>query len=54
MASITGGGCSSSNFDGRVVTSRTLTTSHFCASRNEGAGTMDGVAYARCCRIPGR
>mgnify|MGYP006173664089 FL=1 len=54
MAAITGGGCSSSNFDGRVVTSRTLSTSHFCAFRNEGTGTMDGVAYARCCRIPGR
>lgn len=51
---ITGGGCSSSTFDGRVVTTRTLANSHFCAFRNEGAGSMDGIAYSRCCRVPGR
>lgn len=55
---ITGGGCSMSNFDGRVVTTRTIVSgssqTHFCAFRNEGASTVDGLAYARCCRIPGR
>jgi hypothetical protein len=55
---ITGGGCSSSNFDGRIVTSRTIISgtsqTQFCAFRNEGAGPMDTVAYARCCRVPGR
>ncbi|HEX4853966.1 hypothetical protein [Arenimonas sp.] len=51
---ITGGGCSSSSFDGRLVTTRTLASTHFCAFRNEGAGTMEGIAYSRCCRIPGR
>ncbi len=54
---LTGGSCSMSNFDGRVVTSRTIVSSsglvqsHFCAFRNEGAGSVDGVAYARCCRV---
>ncbi len=49
---ITGGGCSMSNFDGRVVTTRTIPSSqtHFCAFRNEGGTTVDGLAYARCCR----
>jgi hypothetical protein len=55
---ITGGGCSMSTFDGRVVTSRLIVTgssqSQFCAFRNEGASTISGVAYARCCRTPGR
>jgi hypothetical protein len=55
---ITGGGCSMSTFDGRVVTSRTIlgsgSQSHFCAFRNEGASVIEGVAYARCCRTPGR
>lgn len=55
---ITGGGCSMSNFDGRVVTTRTIvsgsTQQHFCAFRNEGTGSVDGLAYARCCRTPGR
>lgn len=52
--SFTGGGCSSSSFDGRVVTTRTLVDRHFCAFRNEGAGAVDGIAYSRCCRVPGR
>jgi hypothetical protein len=55
---IAGGGCSMSNFDGRVVTTRTIVSgssqTHFCAFRNEGGGTVDGLAYARCCRTPGR
>lgn len=55
---ITGGGCSMSNFDGRVVTTRTIVSgssqTHFCAFRNEGTSTVDGLAYARCCRVPGR
>lgn len=51
---ITGGGCSSTTFDGRVVTTRTQATSHFCAFRNEGAASMTGTAYATCCRVPGR
>lgn len=55
---ITGGGCSMSNFDGRVVTTRSIASgssqTHFCAFRNEGAGTVEGIAYSRCCRTPGR
>lgn len=55
---ITGGGCSMSNFDGRVVTTRTIVSgssqTHFCAFRNEGGLSVDGLAYARCCRVPGR
>lgn len=55
---ITGGGCSMSSFDGRVVTTRTIANpssqSHFCAFRNEGSVPVDGLAYARCCRTPGR
>ena len=55
---ITGGSCSMSTYDGRVVTSRTVVSgssqTHFCAFRNEGAATVEAVAYARCCRIPGR
>lgn len=56
---VTGGGCSSSSFDGRVVTSRSFDNSvssqyHFCAFRNEGSGTANFVAYGRCCRTPGR
>ncbi|RZA31339.1 MAG: hypothetical protein EOP92_31700 [Lysobacteraceae bacterium] len=51
---ITGGGCSSSTFDGRVVTTRTMADSHFCAWKNEGTGTMNATVYARCCRLPGR
>lgn len=56
---ITGGGCSSSTFDGKIVTSRTIensptSQSHFCAFRNQGAGTASFVAYGRCCRVPGR
>lgn len=52
---ITGGGCSMSNFDGRVVTTRTIVSgasqTHFCAFRNEGASSVDGTAYARCCKL---
>lgn len=46
------GGCTSSTFDGRIVSNRTFASSnnHFCAFRNEGAGTMQAVVYARCCR----
>jgi hypothetical protein len=55
---ITGGGCSMSTFDGRVVTSRLIVTgssqSQFCAFRNEGTAVIEGKAYARCCRTPGR
>jgi hypothetical protein len=56
---ITGGGCSSSTFDGKIVTSRSFdnsptSQSHFCAFRNQGTGTANFVAYGRCCRIPGR
>jgi hypothetical protein len=53
---VTSGGCSLSNFDGRVVTTRTIPASeiHFCAFRNEGSGSVEGIAYARCCRTPGR
>lgn len=53
---ITGGGCASSTFNGRVITTRTMQSSlvHFCAFANQGTGGVDGVAYARCCRVPGR
>lgn len=56
---ITGGGCSSSTFDGKIVTSRSFdnsptSQSHFCAFRNQGTGTANFVAYGRCCRTPGR
>jgi hypothetical protein len=56
---ITGGGCSSSTFDGKIVTSRSFdnsptSQSHFCAFRNQGSGTANFVAYGRCCRVPGR
>ncbi|MFZ5638875.1 MAG: hypothetical protein ACOY82_20070 [Pseudomonadota bacterium] len=48
-----------SNFDGRVVTTRTFISgasqTHFCAFKNEHpTNTVDGIAYARCCRTPGR
>ncbi len=56
---ITGGGCTSSNFDGKIVTSRSFdnsptSQSHFCAFRNQGTGVTNFVAYGRCCRTPGR
>ncbi len=56
---ITGGGCSSSTFDGKIVTSRSFDTSptsqsHFCAFRNQGTGPANFIAYGRCCRTPGR
>lgn len=56
---ITGGGCTSSTFDARVVSSRSFDTgpttqNHFCAFRNEGAGSATVTAYGRCCRTPGR
>lgn len=48
------GGCTSSNFDGRVVSSRTLisNSTHFCAFRNEGAGNMTVTVHSVCCRLP--
>jgi hypothetical protein len=51
---VVSGGCSSTTFDGRVVTSRTFlgTNTHFCAFRNEGTGNMDGTAYSVCCKLP--
>jgi hypothetical protein len=57
--SIAAGGCSSSTYDGRVVTTRTqgigtANQYHFCAFRNEGASTANFIAYASCCRVPGR
>jgi hypothetical protein len=53
---LTGGGCSMSEFAGRVVTTRSLPAegTHFCAFANEGAITSVGTAYASCCRTPGR
>ena len=53
---VTSGGCTTSTFDGRIVSSRTFsnTQTHFCAFRNEGAGSMEVVVYSRCCRVPGR
>lgn len=53
---MTGGGCSMSSFDGRIVTSRIVTDAeaYFCAFNNQGAAANEGVAYGRCCRTPGR
>ena len=54
---INSGGCvTASNFDGRVVSTRTFpgTNTHFCAVRNEGVGSMNFTAYSICCRVPGR
>jgi hypothetical protein len=52
---ITGGGCTMSTFDGRMVSSRSISDAsgdrHFCAFRNESTtATLVGIAYARCCR----
>ena len=52
---ITGGGCTMSTFDGRIVSSRSIADAigqrHFCAFRNESpSATLSGIAYARCCR----
>jgi hypothetical protein len=52
--SFVGGGCTMSDFDGRMVSSRPQIVNHFCAWRNEGASSVQGIAYARCCRLPGR
>jgi hypothetical protein len=52
---IVGGGCTSSTFDGRVVSSRQFPNSNtqFCAWRNESVSSpMIGVAYGRCCKFP--
>jgi hypothetical protein len=49
-----GGGCTMSDFDGRMVSSRPQVVNHFCAWRNEGADSVQGIAYGRCCRTPGR
>ncbi len=56
---ITGGGCTSSTFDGKIVSSRSFDTgttsqNHFCAFRNEGTAVANFVAFGRCCRTPGR
>ena len=53
---MTGGGCSASDFGGRIVTSRFLSDSEtqFCAFANQGSSAVQGVAYGRCCRTPGR
>lgn len=53
---MTGGGCSMSSFDGRLVTSRIVTDAeaYYCAFNNQGTAANQGVAYGRCCRTPGR
>jgi len=51
---LAGGGCSSSSFGGRMVTSRTQATNHFCAWSNDGASAANFTARANCCRVPGR
>lgn len=53
---IISGGCTMSNFDGRIVSSRQFpgSNTHFCAFRNENATNANtGVAYGRCCKLPG-
>jgi hypothetical protein len=54
--SVTGGGCSMSDFGGRVVTTRSFPNAgnHFCAFANQSAGALIGTAYVNCCRTPGR
>jgi hypothetical protein len=54
--SVTGGGCSMSDFGGRVVTTRSfpIAGNHFCAFANQSAGALLGTAYVNCCRTPGR
>ena len=51
---VVSGGCTSSTFDSRVVSSRTFTStnSHFCAFRNGGAGNMSATTYSVCCKLP--
>ena len=51
---IVSGGCTSSSYDNRMVTSRIQGSTQFCAFRNEGASSVDVTAIARCCRVPGR
>ncbi len=51
---LAGGGCGSSSFSGRMVTSRTLAFTHLCAWSNEGVGAGNFTAFANCCRVPGR
>ncbi len=50
----TGGGCFSSAFAGRVVSTYPNGASHFCSWANEGGTAMNAVAMQNCCRIPGR
>jgi hypothetical protein len=54
--SVTGGGCSMSDFGGRVVTTRSfpIAGNHFCAFANQTAAAIVGTAYVNCCRTPGR
>ncbi len=53
---MTGGGCSMSSFEGRIVTSRIVSDAeaYYCAFNNQGTAANEGVAYGRCCRTPGR
>ncbi len=50
----TGGGCYSSSYNGRVVSTYPNGPSFYCSWVNEGSGSMNGIAMADCCRVPGR
>jgi hypothetical protein len=52
---VTGGGCTSNSYATRLVSFKTeaVTNNQFCSYYNE-ALTTEVMAYARCCRIPGR
>ncbi|GAB2500153.1 hypothetical protein [Arenimonas alkanexedens] len=52
--SLVSGSCNGAFGDGRLITTRTRATDHFCTYRNLGTVSMQAFAYARCCRVPGR
>lgn len=50
----TGGGCFSSSYSGRVVSTYPNGATHYCSWANESATAMNVVAMQTCCRVPGR
>ncbi|SFK29480.1 hypothetical protein [Lysobacter sp. cf310] len=52
--SMTGGDCYSASYSGRVVSSYPNGAVHYCSWANESAVAMNVVAFADCCRVPGR
>ncbi|KRD80302.1 hypothetical protein ASE43_05400 [Lysobacter sp. Root983] len=51
---MTGGDCYSASYSGRVVSSYPNGLVHYCSWANESAVAMNVVAFADCCRVPGR